>query len=177
MYPQGSLTLVGTALYGMTPYGGAGGDYGTVFSVGTNGTNFQDLVSFTSVGLFPGSLPHGSLTLATSGLWVYGMTWSGGAWRWHCLQLGANGGSYENLASFTGTAGSASGYRPVGNLTVVGTNLYGMSSDGGGIGNVFSVGINGTNYQNLVSFTGSGGTASGAYPSGSLTLVGTGCTA
>ena len=31
----------------------------------------------------------------------------------------------------------------------------------GGYGNIFSVGTNGTNYQNVLSFTGTGGTASG----------------
>ena len=40
-------------------------------------------------------------------------------------------------------------------------------------GNIFSVGTIGTNYHNLVSFTGSGGMASGLKPYGSLTLAGT----
>ena len=43
-----------------------------------------------------------------------------------------------------------------------------MTTPGGNgtwlFGNIFSVGTNGTNYQNLVSFTGTGGTASGKMP-------------
>ena len=64
---------------------------------------------------------------------------------------------------------------PHGNLTLSGTTLYGMTQNGGltGDGNIFSVGIDGTNYRNLLSFTGSGGLASGENPSGSLTLSGT----
>jgi uncharacterized repeat protein (TIGR03803 family) len=173
--PQGNLTLVGTALYGTTAFGGASN--GTVFSVGTDGTNFQNRVSFTGTGgTASGYEPVGSLTPAFSGLWVYGMTRSGGADNdGTVFSLGTNGGSYQNLVSFTGSGGAASGAYPGGSLTLVGTNLYGMTSGdySGGYGNIFSVGVNGASYQNLVSFTGSGGAASGAYPGGSLTLIGT----
>ena len=62
-----------------------------------------------------------------------------------------------------------------GSLTLNGTTLYGMTLQGGsnGDGNIFSVGIDGTNYQNLVSFTGTGGTASGSFSTWRLTLNGT----
>ncbi len=76
---------------------------------------------------------------------------------------------------FTGPGGGpASGKWPTGSLTLSGTTLYGTTNEGGanGIGNVFSVGTNGANYQNLVSFTGTGGTASGAMPYGKLLLSG-----
>ena len=43
--PQ-DLTLSGTTLYGMTAGGGSSGD-GTVFSIGTNGSGFQSLFSFS----------------------------------------------------------------------------------------------------------------------------------
>jgi hypothetical protein len=171
----GSLTLVGTALYGMTNFGGANGD-GNVFSVGANGTNCQNVLSFTGTGgAASGAQPYGNLTLVGSEL--YGMTALGGAkGDGNVFSVGANGTNYQNLVSFTGTAGTASGNQPSGSLALVGSGLYGMTTNGGpnGYGNVFSVGSNGTGYQNLVSFTGSSGTASGAGPEGSLTPVGSG---
>ena len=103
------------------------------------------------------------------------MTLNGGNGHGNIFSVGTNGTNYENLVSFTGTGGTASGASPDFTLTLSGTTLYGMTRNGGnGHGNIFSVGTNGLNYENLVSFTGTGGTASGQYPiSGDLTLSGT----
>ena len=172
--PIGSLTLSGTTLYGMTCQGGANGD-GNLFSVATNGSNYQNLLSFTgTAGFATGSSPFGSLTL--SGTTLYGAAETGGVDNDGVIfSVGIDGTNYQILASFTGTGGSASGAYPRGSLTLSGTTLYGMTTDGGadGDGNVFSVGTRGTNYKSLISFTGNGGTASGLYPFGSLTLSGT----
>jgi uncharacterized repeat protein (TIGR03803 family) len=175
--PLGSLALSGTTLYGMTLNGGAELDlYGNVFSVGTNGTNYRNLVYFT--GTATGMSPNGSLTLSDTML--YGMTYGGyshGVSSFgNIFGVGTNGTNYENLVSFTGTGGTASGVHPEYNtLTLSGTTLYGMTPQGGANndGNIFSVGTNGSNYQNLVSFTGSGGVAPGYLPLGSLILTGT----
>src|ERR1017187_5094717 len=52
-WPQGSLTLSNSTLYGMTWGGGSSSD-GNIFSIGTNGTNFQNLFSFNgSNGQWP----------------------------------------------------------------------------------------------------------------------------
>ena len=62
--------------------------------------------------------------------------------------------------------------QPLGSLTLSGTTLYG-TTDGGGVnhrGNIFSVGIDGSDYQDLYSFT--GGTADEGGPEGDLTLSG-----
>ena len=170
----GSLTLCGTTLYGITQIGGANGD-GNIFSVGANGTNFQNLVSFTgSGGTATGQWPYGSLTL--SGTSLYGMTINGGAGNnGNIFSVGTGGANYQNLVSFTGTGGTASGLDPYGSLTLSGTTVYGMTGfvSTTGSGNIFSVGTGGADYQSLVSFTGSGGTANGKYPLGSLTLSGT----
>ena len=158
----------------MTQLGGPN-FYGNVFSVGVNGTNYQNLVSFTgNSGTASGDNPCGSLILA--GTTLYGMTEYGGTNSdGNVFSVGVNGANYENLLSFTGTAGASSGLHPLGSLTLIGTTLYGLTSRGGGKGdgNIFSVGINGNNYQNLVSFTGTGGSASGLNPLGSLTLSNT----
>ena len=136
---------------------------------------YQNLLSFTGTGgAASGEYPLGSLTL--SGTTLYGMTSQGGtSGNGNVFSVGLNGANYQNLLSFTGTGGAASGeYPQEGSLTVCGTTLYGMTAVGGagGDGNIFSVGTNGTNYQNLLSFTGTGGAASGLGSFGSLTLSG-----
>jgi hypothetical protein len=171
-YPWGSLTLSDTTLYGMT----SGSDFnGNVFSVGTNGANFRNLLSFTgTAGAAAGEHPYGDLTL--SGTTLYGMTEGDGAKVFgNVFSVGTDGTNYQALLTFTGTSGAATGRLPMGSLTLNGTTLYGMTNGGGAFsrGNIFSVGTDGSNYRNLLSFTGSGGSASGAFPDGSLILSGT----
>jgi hypothetical protein len=177
--PQGDLTVSGTRLYGMTESGGSNFDpngfgWGNVFSVGVNGTNFQNILSFTGTsGSASGGQPYGDVTVVGTSL--YGMTPGGGTdGVGNVFSVGTDGTGYQNLVSFSGTGGAASGYWPYGSLTIAGTSLYGMTQRGGtdGQGNLFSVGTNGSTYQNLVSFAGSGGTANGSGPFGSLTLAG-----
>ncbi len=83
------------------------------------------------------------------------------------FSVGVDGSDYQNLYSFTG--GTASGRYPDGSLILARTTLYAMTPDGGadGAGNIFSVGVDGSSYQNLYSFTDG---ADGAYPLGDLTL-------
>ena len=165
--PSCSLALSGTTLYGTTAAGGSSNN-GTIFSVGTNGSGFRQLLSFSgTAGAYPGSLPNGSLTL--SGTTLYGMT--SGQTRvtnGNIFCVGIDGSGYQNLLTFTGAGGAYPGENPYGSLTLIGTTLYGMTCYGGGsgTGNVFSVGTNGSGYQNLLSF---GGAYPGACPNGSLT--------
>ena len=160
----------------MTEGGGSTG-IGNVFSIGIDGTNYQNLISFTGTGgMANGWRPEGSLTLSVGGTTLYGMTALGGTLGYgNIFSVGTNGTDYQNLVSFTGTGGTASGSGPNGSLTLSGTTLYGMTEGGGstGIGNVFSIGTDGTNYQNLVGFENRYGTLTGFYPLGSLTLGGT----
>ena len=65
------------------------------------------------------------------------------------------------------------GANPYGSLTLSGSTLYGMTSEGGayGAGTIFQINTDGTGYKVLYSF---GSVANdGAYPYGSLTLSGT----
>ncbi len=173
-YPYGDLIAVGGMLYGTTELGGAGG-YGNLFSVGMNGTNYQNLLSFTgSGGAASGKYPTGNLI--ASGSTFYGMTQQGGTGGYgNLFSVGVNGANYQNLLSFTGSGGAASGQYPLRSLIASGSTLYGMTFQGGGFGNgnIFRVATDGTNYQNLVSFTGTTGTANGRSPEGSLILSGT----
>ncbi len=164
--PHAALTLSGTNLYGMTVEGGAG--VGVAFRVSTNGIGYTALHYFNGRET-NGSRPYGSLTLANGAL--YGTTFIGGASNLGTVfRMNTDGGGYTNLHAFAG--GAADGANPGGDLTLSGTNFYGMTSRGGaaGLGVVFRMNTNGTGYTNLHSF--SGYPNDGAGPPGSLTLDG-----
>ena len=155
-YPQGSLTLCGTTLYGMTGgdwyTGGTGGpdDSGTVFSIQTDGTGFTWLYGFGATS-FDGNEPHGSLTL--SGSTLYGMTTMttpplSGVYPGigTVFSINTDDTGYTILHSFAGDA--TEGADPNGSLTMSGSMLYGMTSAGGswldddwGWGTVFSLNL------------------------------------
>jgi len=172
-YSPGSLTLSGDTLYGMTQGGGIN-RYGNIFSVQINGTNYKDLVDFTNTsGSYIGAVPYGSLIL--SGDTLYGMTQSGGVYGdGNIFSVQTNGTNFKDLIDFTGNSGSYVGKSPEGSLVLSGDTLYGMTYLGGAYlaGNIFSVQTNGTNFKDLIDFTGSTGSYLGTIPHGSLTLSG-----
>ena len=175
--PTGSLTLLGTKLYGMTPHGGVA-NQGAIFMFDTV-ANSETLVHSFLGGATDGAGPTGSLTL--SGTTLYGMTQRGGA------GVGSVGTIFmfdtvanveTVLHSFEGS--STDGSSPSGDLTVSGTTLYGMTYQGGsnlggppfsGLGVIFMFDT-GTSVQTVLhSFA--GGAKDGEFPHGSLTLLGT----
>ena len=72
--PNGSLTLSGNILYGMT-YNGSTKRNGNIFSINTDGSGYKDLFDFAEAVATGGH--WGSLTL--SGNMLYGMETGGGA--------------------------------------------------------------------------------------------------
>lgn len=156
--PYGSLTLSGSKLYGMTSGGGSSGA-GTIFSINTDGSNFNLLRSFAGAD---GGNPSGSLTF--SGSKLYGMTAE------TIFSINTDGSNFSLLHSFTGGSGEGSNAR--GSLTLSGSKLYGMTVGGGanGQGTIFSVGTDGSGFDQLHAFA--GGPADGTNPFGSLTLFG-----
>ncbi len=160
--PQGSLTLSGSTLYGMT-YGGGTDNYGTIFQINTDGTGYKTLYRFSG-GTSDGANPYGSLTL--SGSTLYGMTYEGGGASndGTIFQINTDGTGYKILHSFSG--GASDGARPLGDLTQSGSTLYGMTVYGGtnSAGTIFQINTDGTGFQVLHSFY--------AEPSASLTLLG-----
>ena len=165
--PDDTPTLSGSTLYGTTVGGGVNG-IGVVFRQNTNGSSFTNLYVFGSTAN-DGAYPYGSLTL-TNGL-LYGMTQHGGSNGVGVLyRLNTGGGnSYTNLHNFAGGAGD--GAYPGGDLLLSGTNFYGMTQQGGAIGDgvVFRVNTDGSSYTNLHSFAGYPN--DGASPWGSLALT------
>jgi len=173
----GGLTLSGNTLYGTTfegptniPQNGNGDGYGTVFSVPTTGGTPTTIASFNGTN---GDLPETSLVL--SGSTLYGTTNSGGpTYSDSANSIGdgtvfsvpITGGDPTVLASFNGTNGNG----PFGNLTLIGSTLYGTTNSGGanGDGTVFSVPTTGGAPTVLASFSGGNGIG----PFGGLTLFG-----
>jgi len=130
--PNGSLTLSGSTLYGMTQQGG-GSDSGTAFQMNTDGTGFAVLHSFTGGGS-DGLYPFGSLTL--SGSTFYGMTSQGGGNDGGtAFQMNTNGTGFAVLHTFDVSES------PYDSLTLSGSTLYGMTYGGGdnAVGTAFSI--------------------------------------
>lgn len=155
--PLGSLALAGSALYGMTWLNGSDG-FGIAFSVSTDGTGYNILRNFIN-GEGPA---YGTPTI--SGSTLYGMGFNS------IFSMNTDGIGFSMLHSFTG--GASDGGGGYGDLMLLGSTLYGMTTYGGSSnsGVVFSINTDGTGFRLLHSFT---GTASeGGLPYGSLTFAG-----
>lgn len=168
--PQGSLIISGNTLYGMTQMGGSLGS-GTIFRIGTDGSGFQLVHTFTGTAT-DGALPYGSLTL--SGTTAYGMTSSGGANNVGTVfSLDTISTNFQILHSFS----QANTWSPWGNVTLSGSTLYGMTRNGGtnglGFGTIFQVNTDGSGFQILHGFFYSGANLTdGSTPAASLIMLG-----
>ena len=175
VYPQGSLALAGTDLYGTTSFGGAG-DCGVIFKYSIPEGKVTLLHSFTGKDGFN---PCGFLTISCTAL--YGMAFRGGAEfrggiRHHdgaqgcgvIFKCDALTGKVKVLHSFDPVV---EGAWPDGGLTLSGTRLYGMTSEGGpgGYGTVFSFDTKKGVLSLLHSLTNG---ADGGSAAGSLELIG-----
>jgi len=167
--PFGSLIQSGSTLYGMTTTPGAdGNDRATIFKIGTDGTGYSILHTFTNQ-LTNGNRPFGSLI--QSGSTLYGMTLLGGsADQGTVFKIGSDGSGFSLLHSFTG--GTNDGAGPFGSLIKSGSSLYGMTNDGGisNQGTIFRIADDGTDFRVLHAFAGASG--DGRDPHGSLILSG-----
>jgi uncharacterized repeat protein (TIGR03803 family) len=142
--PDGSLTLNGSTLYGMTYFGGDF-DEGTVFSIGTDGSGFSLLHEFSGVD---GGHPRGSLTL--SGSTLYGMCPSGGENDLGVIFKMTTGGLfYKVLHEFSYKKGKT----PQGSLMLNDSTLYGTALGGYfGCGVVFRIQTDGTGFSMIYDF-------------------------
>lgn len=157
--PAGSLTLVGSTLYGLTSSGGPNGYYGagTIFKINTDGTGYQILYDFGTA--IPDALdPVGALTLVGSTL--YGASESGGGDNNEnaigaIFKINTDGSGYQ-VIHFFGSVPS-DGSSPGAGLAVVGSNLYGTTPTGGASGNgtVFEISPDGSSYNILYNFNSS----------------------
>lgn len=162
---HGGLTLIGNTLYGVTTEGGGNGEFdggtgdGVLFSVSTSGADFQVLHSFGGVqelgppgAIIPdGSGPHGSLTLGTDGVTLYGMTSDGGMHGDGTIfQFDTANGAYQSFYNFAGPADD--GQDGLDNVFILNGKIYGMTKYGGDNATVTSDGGKST-YQDGVIFS------------------------
>jgi len=168
-WPEGSLTLSGSTLYGMTSYNGSDNGDGTIFKINTDGTGFSLLRDFGVVSLDP-RIPLNSLTLGGSTL--YGVSSGGGAGTdGTVFKIDTDGTGFSKLHEFYG--GASDGQSPQGPLLLSGSTLYGTTQYGGDndIGTVFKVNTDGTGFTLLHEFRG-WGNGDGSRPYGALVLSG-----
>ncbi|HTB30619.1 MAG TPA: choice-of-anchor tandem repeat GloVer-containing protein [Bacteroidia bacterium] len=165
--PAGSLIFSGNELYGMSIVGGLG----NIFSIDTDGTRAKTLFNFS---IPTGGEPLGSLILSNGKL--FGMTPNWGGVFTTCgsiFSTDTNGSTFKDLFIFDGITGDGAN----GDLTLSGSKLYGLTSNGGstyvnqssaGYGCVFSIDSNGNGYKDLFNFN----DTNGGDPNGSLVLLG-----
>src|SRR6266567_1934187 len=148
-YPT-SLILSSNTLYGTT-YDGGNSNSGTAFAIGTDGSGFKSLYSFTGFnGNIYTSINSGkanvAATLILSANTLYGADYGGG-YGGSSLGSGTNfkanpdGTGLTTLYSFTPTSGpqfgvqtNSDGAHPL-VLILSGNALYGVAAGGGGSGN------------------------------------------
>jgi uncharacterized repeat protein (TIGR03803 family) len=179
-YPVSSMALLNGVLFGTAtgtaPYGGdridEGSENGTVFSVNTNGSGFQQLYNFAAAS--DGAAPFSGLLV--SGNTLYGTASGAGATGDGTLfKLNADGTGFTAFHEFGDAPND--GETPKSGLVSSGRVLYGTTFQGGitagnllGDGGVFACPIDGSGFANLHSFTNSPGDGAGPY--GGLALSG-----
>jgi uncharacterized repeat protein (TIGR03803 family) len=178
---QGALVLSSNTLYGTALYGGTNGS-GTVFALNNRGSNFIVLHSFTATSGIgtnsDGDQPYAGLVL--SGTNLYGTATFGGTnGNGTVFSVSTNGSNFITLHTFMKTSGigtNSDGSEPTAGLVLSDNTLYGAAAGGGsnGVGTVFALGTNGSNFITLHSLMAahSGTNSDGVDPYAGLFLSG-----
>jgi uncharacterized repeat protein (TIGR03803 family) len=167
MWPTFGLANGGATLYGVTFLGGSSVNYGTLYKVNTDGSNFSVLhIQSTTDNDIINSHPP-----VLVGSTLYGMAGLGGASSIGGLgavyKIQTDGSAFELLHSFSSTGG----YLPTGEPVVSGSTIFGTCESGGGsgYGTIFKMGVDGSGFTELHSFIGG---SDGKMPWGHLTVSG-----
>jgi uncharacterized repeat protein (TIGR03803 family) len=154
-YPQCGLVISGNTLYGTANEGGTI-EWGTLFTIKTNGSAFTNLHNF---GLLDGQYPE---NLLLAGGTLYGATPGGGSNNYGTIfKVNTNGTGFTNLYSFTpksfGTSPATNddGAFPNSSLILSGNTLFGTATEGGYFGNgtVFKINTDGSGFAVLHHFS------------------------
>lgn len=158
--PYYEPTLIGEMLYGLSPDNLS---LGVLFQVNTTNNSYSKVFKFgtSTSGMFPIGTP------VESGNFLYGNTYSGGSYDMGTIfRINKDGSNYTKLFDFQSSETSAF---PVGQLTLVGNQLYGTTSGGWDqidYGCIFKINADGSGFTILHKFD----YKNGAYPNGSLVL-------
>jgi uncharacterized repeat protein (TIGR03803 family) len=160
------LITDGTCLYSVAEYGPNNGG-GAIFSLRPDGSQFQNIYSFSMYE--NGCYPTG---IVLDGSTFYGTTLvsDGSSRPGSVFSVNKDGTGFTNLHKFTDST-PTDGALPYAAVIRVGSRLYGTTCVGGSANNgtVFSVGIGGSDFQIMHSFTGE---SDGGRPYGRLTANG-----
>lgn len=163
--PVATLTLDASSgtLYGTTLIGGVSG-FGTVFRVGTDGSDYDVLHSFTGED-DDGSGPYGTLLL-DSGVLYGTASYGGPSGRGIVWRMAADGSGFAILHGFTG--GSDGGNPSAGVVPDSSGNVYGTAAQfgSGHYGTVFRLKKDGSGFAVLHAFM--SGASDGAGPDTTL---------
>ncbi len=170
----GSLIASGTALYGVIA-GGGNNNSGSVFKFDTNNNSYTDMHDFDGV-----NDANSTCTLSLVGNTLYGTTsaylshtempdpididtWYNVVTSYGCIfKINTDGSGYAHVYDFDGINGS----KPYGAVTVIGSEIYGMTSAGGSKdkGVLYQYNLNTNVYTKLTDFDGNNGCVTvGAY--------------
>jgi uncharacterized repeat protein (TIGR03803 family) len=155
-------------LYGATRYGGSG-DAGTIYSLARDGADFKIIHHFPTNGS-AGRFPMNGVVQAKDGR-LYGRTLTGGEGGGATIfGLNTDGSAFQTLHHF---ARSDREYYIAYSGLLVGSDgrLYGAADSEGpqGAGSVFSLSTDGSGFQTLHFFTGTGKGPEGRFPIGGVT--------
>lgn len=134
-------------------------DYGVIFKIKPDGSEFQKIVDFEATN--DGYEPRGALVFSSTK--AYGITSDGGKYNKGVIyEVNPDGTGYKSIFEFSGVDGAA----PIASLTLSGGILYGTTTMGGSnnMGVLFKINISGEGYEAVVNFTEN----NGEVPEGSL---------
>ena len=164
-YPEGTLLLQGSVLFGTRSGYGSGfvNQFpGHIFKINTDGTGLASVYNFKQEGKWPAA------STIIEGAFHYGVAQNGGEYNAGVIfKIRADGTGYSDILSFKGDMG-----RPTGDLFSDGTWLYGVTESGGvnDVGTMYKVMPDGTGYTRLLDFD---PPATGSIPHGGLISDGT----
>ncbi len=135
-FPWGSVTLIGSTLYGMTSSGGDSNN-GTIFKINTDGSGYNVLYSFNGTD---GASPFSNLIVSGSSL--YGTAAYGGHGG-TVFKIDTDGSDFSVLYSFEFDSAPTKGAWPYGSLMLSDSTLFGTTYIGGnsGDGTIFALSI------------------------------------
>jgi uncharacterized repeat protein (TIGR03803 family) len=134
-FPEAGLALDAATLYGVTYYGGSS-NWGAIFKLSTNGTDYTVLRSFDT-------RVEGATDLVVQEGRIYGATRVGGSGYGTVFRMNTDGSGYVVLKSFSGQDGAS----PSAGLVLSGTTLFGATSGGGSFpARVFRIEMDGSGF-------------------------------